>query len=179
MGNFSFLVLLLSGILTGCATQSPLLTDTEKSSFFEVSKDPKMATLFLACGKHYVNGKTPTVTSEDRSSCGYTINGLSYSRIDKGQIGKIVIPGGNLAIDNIDGKDPIKNIQVAEGTSALLISDWNEQYNETAMAFGLIGFIYDRMTTDRSKLNGPLQIYTGDFMQRVSGLIPVKVQVVK
>ena len=165
--------------INGCATYSPIATDADKVGFFEPSKDPRMAALFLACGKHMVNGGEPTFVSNKQPSCGFEINGINYSKLEWGQIGRVEVPGGVIAVDNIDGRDPIKNIQVLSGTSALLISSFNEIFNTTALLLGPPGALYDLATTDRSKLNGPLEIYTGDIRSRASGMKPVKVQAIK
>jgi len=176
---YRIFALIILSALNGCATYSPVATQAEKTEFFESSKDPKLATLFLTCGKHMVNGGEPTFASSNNNNCQYIINGIKYSKIEWGQVGKLYTKGGTIAVDNMYGQDPIKNITVPSGSSALLVSDFNEQYNKTAMLFGAAGAIYDLATTDRSKLNGPLQVYTGDFKSKIPGLIPVVLQVVK
>lgn len=160
--------------LSGCATFSPDLPMHERDNFFKASQKGDDVTLYLACGKHYVNGELPLLASENNPACGFTINSVKYSLIRSGEVGKITTKGGAITVDNIDGMDPLKTIHINPGTAALLVSDWNQIYNQTAMMFGAAGAIYDATTTDKSRLNGPLRIYTGDYSSQISGLTPVK-----
>lgn len=186
MNKIIFIIfnLLLTLPLHGCVTWSTDLTASEKSSFLKPNADAKMSTLYLTCGRMMVDGSyDASIFINKVTACGYTINGVKYSQIRSDQVGRVDVLGGKILVDNIDGLDPIKTIQVPPGASVLLVSDWNQITNPYAIMGGAIGAAvvsaYDANNPDPAKLHGPLIIYTKDFMPRISGMEMVKVNRVK
>jgi hypothetical protein len=180
----SILILFIFCFLYGCVTWSTDLSESEKTTFLNKNKDSSMSTLYLTCGRMMVDGSyDASFLAKKVTACGYTINGVKYSQIRSDQVGRVDVPGGKIAVDNIDGMDPVKTIQVPPGAAVLLESDWNQITNPYALMGGAVGAIavaaYDANNPDPSKLHGPLIIYTKDVASRIKDMEMVKVNPVK
>ena len=85
-------------------------------------------------------------------------------------------------VENSEEQDPPKEIQVAAGTMALLVTDTAplDPSRTAGAAFGLIGgiaqAIYNANNPDE-KLNAPLKIYTGNNVKvQMVGMVPVQLE---
>jgi hypothetical protein len=160
-------------LITGCTTYSKPLADSERQKFLTPSTNPNNATLYLKCGR--------TITDSGPSpidpSCFYTINGISYTKIDAGQVGRIEVPGGGISI--YSPPDPVKKIQVPPGAAALLVTDnYIQQIPAHYALLGVVGAVahsVEQANLDKKPITAPLTIFTKDFIPIVSGLQPVNV----
>jgi hypothetical protein len=175
--NISLIVIAISALIAGCATTSKPLTGSERQKFLSQSNNPINATLYLKCGR--------TITDSGPSpidpSCTYVVNGIMYTKVDTGQVGRVEVPGGNITVDNsaYHTPDPVKTIYIPPGSSALLETDFYIQQTPPPYALlGVVGAVahsVEQANLDKQTMNAPLTIFTKDFMSKVNGLQPVNV----
>ena len=177
------LFITLAFSLSGCATRSLELSGADKGAFYDPPKDKSLASIYLTCGKWLLDGEYGSwKTPDDSPNCIYTINGKKYSKIEKGEVGRIDIAAGKLSIDIISGydpslRDPLRTIEVKPNEKILLVADYN-QFTPAGASYGLIGMAVSAIAASNSppekKLYAPLTIYKNDFMSQISMKTPIK-----
>ena len=170
-------ILLLAVALTGCSSLKPI-PESDKAGFYNQSTNPSNATLFLTCGKLFAANGTETTSP----GCTYMVNGVKYKRLGSNQVARLEVPGGKVSVENSEGQDPPKEIQVPAGTMALLVTDTAplDPSRTAGAAFGLIGgiaqAIYNANNPDEN-LNAPLRIFNGNNIKvQMVGMVPVQLE---
>jgi hypothetical protein len=179
----ALLLLALTLFLSGCelATRSVVLEGADKTTFYDPPKDKTLATLYLTCGRYLTDGEY-NPEPNGVLVCYYAINGINYSMIGGGEVGRIDIPAGKFTVNNslthlnTTGLDPSRTLEVKEGEKILLVSDDN---HITVITGGLLEVVVKDLTECKkcTKLNNPLTIYKNDFMSQIIAKKPVKVVV--
>ena len=178
----ALLLLALTLFLSGCelATRSVVLEGADKTTFYDPPKDKSLATLYLTCGRTLTDGEYNPEPNDGLASW-YSINGINYSVLWRGEVGRIDIPAGKFTVNNSltyfnkTGLDPTRTLELKEGEKILLVSD----FNNITQATSLIHYAYKELTECKkcTKLNNPLTIYKNDFMNQIIAKKPVKVVV--
>lgn len=165
--------------LVGCATRSLDLSVSDKEVFYEPPKDKTLATLYLTCGRNAVDGEYGKWNVPDEAgNCDYKINNIHYSAIFKGEVGRVDVPSGKFTLNNSNGQDATKTLDVKEGEKLLLVTDLNI-IQPPGAAFGLVGMAVagaiKSMSPPEKELHAPLTIYKNEFMNKINTKKPVKV----
>ena len=176
-------LLAISYTLVGCATKSLDLSVSDKEVFYEPPKDKALASLYLTCGKMAKDGHYEDSFIENNGSCDFAINGKKYSQISIGQVGRVDITAGKFTLNNSDGAEPVKDLDVKPSEKLLLVSDRNVVSAPMySYMFGLIGAIIYQISIAISpppkQVLFPLTIYKNEFMNKINMKQPVKVFVI-
>ena len=169
-------------LLGGCelATRSVVLEGADKATFYEPPKDKSLATLYLTCGKTLTDGEYNSEPNDGLASW-YSINGINYSVLWRGEVGRVDIPAGNFTVNNsltylnTNGLDPTRTLEIKAGEKILLVSD----FINITQATSLLHYAYKEFAECKkcTKLNNPLTIYKNDFMSQIIAKKPVKIVV--
>jgi hypothetical protein len=88
------------------------------------------------------------------------------------------VPSGKFTLNNSNGQDATKTLDVKEGEKLLLVTDLNI-IQAPGAAFGLVGMAVagaiKSMNPPEKELHAPLTIYKNDFMNKINMKKPVKV----
>jgi len=170
----------MTGItLTGCYTRSLEMNESDKIGFYDAPKDKTLSSLYLTCGRNAVDGEYGKWNVADEApNCDYKINNIHYSAIFKGEVGRVDVPYGKFTLNNSNGQDATKTLEVKEGEKLLLVTDLNIIQIPGA-TFGLVGMVVagaiKSMSPPEKELHAPLTIYKNDFMNKINMKKPVKV----
>ena len=176
----ALLLVVLTLLLSGCATRSVVLEGADKATFYNPPKDKNLATLYLIVGKSLTDGEYNPEPNEGLASW-YSINGINYSVLWRGEVGRVDIPAGKFTVNNsltyfnTTGLDPTRTLEIKAGEKILLASDYNSMTSPTS----LIHYAYLEYTKCKlcTKLNNPLIICKNNFMSQIIAKKPVKVVV--
>lgn len=178
----ALLLVALTLLLSGCelATRSVVLEGTDKTTFYDPPKDKNLATLYLIVGKSLTDGEYNPEPNEGLASW-YSINGINYSVLWRGEVGRVDVPAGKFTVNNsltylnATGIDPTRVLEIKAGENILLASD----FNNITQATSLLHYAYKELTECKlcTKLNNPLIIYKNNFMSQIIAKKPVKVVV--
>jgi hypothetical protein len=175
------LIVAMSLLLSGCgATRSLVLSGTDKTNFYHPPKDKNLATLYLTCGRTLTDGEYNPEPNDGLASW-YSINGINYSVLWRGEVGRVDIPAGKFTVNNSltyfnkTGLDPTRTLEIKAGERVLLSSDFNNITQTT----NLMHYAYKELTECKvcTKLNNPLTIYKNDFMNQIIMKSPVKLAI--
>ena len=176
----ALLLVVLTLLLSGCATRSVVLEGADKATFYNPPKDKNLATLYLTCGRNALDGEYYP-EPDGVLVCYFAINGINYSVLLRGEVGRVDIPAGKFTVNNsltyfnTTGLDPTRTLEIKAGEKILLASD----FNNITKATSLLHYAYKELTECKlcTKLNNPLIIYKNNFMSEIIAKKPVKVVV--
>jgi len=171
-------VALFSVVLTGCATKSLSMSDSDKASFYSPPLN-SMASVYLTCGRSAKNGDYDAILfPSENGACDFMINGKKYSQITKGEVGRVDIPHGSIGVNNSGGIEDTRHYELKGNEKILFVSDRNV-VTQTGAGFGLIGLaagaIADSINPPPKPILFPLSVYKNDFMNLINMKEPVTV----